>query len=202
MMKTRVNLYTAEFRPNLQRLTLATVLALISFMLLLLLLVSYSADHGVRTAEQDVTAMETQLTALENEISLASDKAGQHEQSPALSQRLLLLEQRLHQRQEVLATLSDLTVVQESGFSGLMADLAHLRDADIRLTAIKLNGGRITLIGLARTPASIPRWISTFSQSKALAGKTFDRLTIDRGEQGLAFQLSNSTQSTNAEAQP
>ena len=151
---------------------------------------------------QGQSRLETQLTALEGDIALVNDKAGRHQQNPALSQRLQLLEQKLRQRREMLTTLSDLTVVQESGFSGLMADLAHLRDADIRLTAIKLSGGRITLIGVARTPASIPRWISTFSQSKALAGKTFDRLTIDRGEQGLAFQLSNSTQSANAEAQP
>lgn len=189
-MKTRVNLYTQEFQPKQERLSLNHVLAISLASLVLMLVLVFVARQDTAAVRAQVSAAEQQLAELENEVQGLTAKVVQHVQNPALEQQLALLDSRLQYRQDVLSQLSSLALVQSSGFSILMSDLARLRDKDIRLSQIQLAGETMTLVGIARNHAAIPRWIRKFEQGTSLEGREFNKLHIDRNSDDvIAFTL-------------
>jgi len=190
MMKTRVNLYTQEFQPKQERLSLNHVLAISIASLVLMLVLVFVARQDIATVRAQVSVAEQQLNELESEVQGLTAKVAQHVQNPALEQQLALLDSRLQYRHAVLSQLASLALVQSSGFSILMSDLARLRDKDIRLSQIKLAGETMTLVGIARNHAAIPRWIRKFEQGTSLEGREFNKLHIDRNSDDvIAFTL-------------
>lgn len=190
MMKTRVNLYTQEFQPKQERLSLNHVLAISLASLVLMLVLVFVARQDTATVQAQVGMAKLQLTELEEEVQGLTTKVAQHVQNPALEQQLALLNSRLQYRHDVLSQLSSLALVQSSGFSILMSDLARLRDKDIRLSQIRLAGETMTLVGIARNHAAIPRWIRLFEKGTSLEGREFNKLHITRNSDDIiAFTL-------------
>lgn len=190
MMKTRVNLYTQEFQPKQERLSLNHVLAISLASLVLMLVLVFVARQDTATVQAQVGVAKLQLTELEEEVQGLTTKVAQHVQNPALEQQLALLNSRLQYRHDVLSQLSSLALVQSSGFSILMSDLARLRDKDIRLSQIRLAGETMTLVGIARNHAAIPRWIRLFEKGTSLEGREFNKLHITRNSDDIiAFTL-------------
>ncbi len=189
-MKTRVNLYTQEFQPKQERFSLNHVLAISFASLVLMLVLVLVARQDTAAVRTQVGVAEQQLDELENEVQGLTAKVAQHVQNPALEQQLALLDSRLQYRHDVLSQLSSLALVQSSGFSILMSDLARLRDKDIRLSQIKLAGETMTLVGIARNHAAIPRWIRLFEKGTSLEGREFNKLHITRNSDDIiAFTL-------------
>lgn len=194
MIKARVNLYTQEFRPKQERLSLNHALAISLASLVLMLVLIFSARQDIATVRTQVRVAEQQLNQLENEMQTLTAKVAQHVQNPALAQQLALLDSRLQYRHAVLSQLASLALVQSSGFSILLSDLARLRDKDIRLSQIKLAGETMTLVGIARNHAAIPRWIRRFEKGTSLEGREFNKLHIDRNSDDvIAFTLTTNT---------
>ncbi len=189
-MKTRVNLYTQEFQPKQERLSLNHVLAISLASLVLMLVLVLVARLDTAAVRTQVSVAEQQLDELENEVQGLTAKVAQHVQNPALEQQLALLDSRLQYRHDVLSQLSSLALVQSSGFSILMSDLARLRDKDIRLSQIRLVGETMTLVGIAKNHAAIPRWIRKFEKGTSLEGREFNQLHITRNSDDIiAFTL-------------
>ena len=191
-MKTRVNLYTLAFRPKKEYLTLVQAVAIIAVTLVLMLTLVYVAENDKAALELQVKAAKNKLIEQEAEVADLSNQVSLHVQNPALTQQLALLQTRLQYRDALLVQLSDLSLVQSSGFAILMSDLALQRDRDIRLNKIRLSGDSMTLTGIARTHEAIPRWIRKFSQGKSLQGREFSLLNINRNSDDvIAFTLTN-----------
>jgi len=191
-MKNRVNLYTRAFKPKKEYLTLMQAVVVISSVLVVMLVLGYMAENNKTVLEQQVKWAKNQLIEQEAEVAELSNQVSLHVQNPALTQQLKQLQTRLQYRDELLVQLSDLALVQSSGFAILMSDLAQQRDRDIRLNQIRLSGDRMTLTGIARTHEAIPRWIRKFSQGKSLQGREFNLLNINRNSDDvIAFSLTN-----------
>ncbi|KXO11277.1 MSHA biogenesis protein MshI [Moritella sp. JT01] len=191
-MKNRVNLYTQAFKPKKEYLTLMQAVVAITSALVVMLALVYMAENDKAVLEQKVKWAKNQLIEQEAEVADLSNQVSLHVQNPALIQQLARLRTRLQYRDELLVQLSDLALVQSSGFAILMSDLALQRDRDIRLNQIRLSGDRMTLTGIARTHEAIPRWIRKFSQGKSLQGREFNLLNINRNSDDvIAFTLTN-----------
>ncbi|WP_017221672.1 hypothetical protein [Moritella dasanensis] len=191
-MKTRVNLYTQAFRPKKERLTLTQSIVAIVSSLLLMLTFTLLSESENSDLKDKVTLAQAEVSELERDVETLSSKVARHVQNPALDQQLALLNTRLQYRDELLVQLSELALVQSSGFAILMSDLALQRDKDIRLNQIRLAGDSMTLMGLARNHDAIPRWIGKFSAGKSLQGREFSQLHITRNEDDIiAFTLTN-----------
>lgn len=191
-MKTRVNLYTQALRPKSERFTLTQALVASACALLLMSLFIIKSEHENSKLTDKVEFSKTQLTELENEIETLSDKVARHVQNPALDQQLALLKARLQHSDALVSQLGNSAIVQASGFSLLMSDLALLRDKDISLNQIHLAGENMVLTGIARNHDAIPRWINKFSASKSLQGREFSQLKISRNDNDIiAFSLTN-----------
>jgi len=191
-MKNRVNLYTQAFRPKKEYLTLTQSAVMIAVTLVLMLILAYMAETDKAMLEKQIKIAKNQLIEQEAEVADLSNQVSLHIQNPALTQQLDLLQTRLQYRDELLVQLSDLALVQSSGFAILMSDLASQRDRDIRLNQIRLSGDKMTLTGIARTHEAIPRWIRKFSQGKSLQGREFNLLNINRNSDDvIAFTLTN-----------
>ncbi len=199
-MKTRVNLYTPAFRPKKERLTLTHITGACALVLVLMLFVVFLAKRDVASVQSQVNNAKNEITQLERnvqELTLAVEK---NVQDPVLDQQLARLSEQLDYRHRLLTQLSNLSTVQSSGFSGFMSDLAILRDKDIRLTRITIDGDILTLNGAARYYEVIPRWIKQFEHGQSLAGREFNKLNIARNKEGvISFVLTNKVTGSESE---
>lgn len=191
-MKTRVNLYTPAFRPQKERLTLTHIAGVGALVLAIMLFVVFLAKGELASVQLQLNTARSEITQLENSVQELTLAVENNVQDPVLKQQLSRLSEQLDYRHRLLTQLSNLSTVQSSGFSGFMSDLAILRDKDIRLTRITLDGETLTLNGAARYYEVIPRWIKQFEHGQSLAGREFNRLNIDRNKDGvISFVLTN-----------
>jgi len=191
-MKTRVNLYTQAFRPKKEHLTLTQAIVATGSALLLMLTLTILSENENSLLTQKVALAQKAESELASEVDVLSAKVARHVQNPALEQQLALLNTRLQYRDELIVQLSELALVQTSGFAILMSDLASQRDKDIRINQIRLAGESMTLTGIARNHDAIPRWIGKFSAAQSLQGREFSQLNITRNEDDIiAFTLTN-----------
>ena len=122
-MKTRVNLYTQAFRPKKERLTLTqSIVAIVSSLLLMLTFTLLSESENSELKDK-VALAQVGVSELERDVETLSAKVARHVQNPALDQQLSLLNTRLQYRDELLVQLSELALVQSSGFAILMSDV-------------------------------------------------------------------------------
>lgn len=199
-MKTRINLYSAEFKPKKEKLNLAQLISINILVLVVMLILSF-----LSISERDEIQLQVQkidsdiIVQRQNNVELAN-KAAKNITNPGLEQQLVILKSKLTYQQGVLALLSGLSDVKHSGFSILMTDLARLRDSDIRLQQIQLNNSEMTFKGLARNHQAIPRWVRQFNQGMSLQDRKFSQLHIGRNDNDdITFTLTNSAKREGAE---
>ncbi|MGX9461680.1 PilN domain-containing protein [Shewanella sp. A14] len=195
MIKTSVNLYSADLLPKKQKLTLFRMI------LVLTIFCGCSAVlYGVGLWHTDELQA---LTQLENskKSSLNSQKSNLEQQIAArkpnadLVAKVELEQQRLDMKTMLKDELSQRNTLISKGYSSMLTDLAAVADANVWLSHITVeqqNGiaQRIEFEGYGRNPQSIPLWIDKLKNTLTLKGYAFSAMTMDRGEgQPLAFKL-------------
>lgn len=198
-MKTRINLYTAEFRPKKEKLNLAQLIAinLVAFIVMAVLI--FFAMSARDEVQAQVQKLDNEIADLRVSNQELAEKAAKNIKNPGLEQQLVILNSKLGYQQDILLLLNGLADVQSSGFSVLMTDLAKLRDPDIRLKRIQLNNSEMTFKGLARNHQAIPRWVRQFNQGVSLQERKFSQLHIGRNDDdNITFTLTNSTSNEDA----
>lgn len=195
MIKTSVNLYTADLLPQKQRLTFSTM------MLALALLTGCSAVlYGIglwdadklqtqnQQASRDNKRLTTQKTQLEQKIAARKPDA-------ALVAKVELKQQRLDIKKLLKDELGKRKTLISKGYSAVLTDLAAVADASVWLSHITIDqqdtaAQRIEFEGYGRNPQSIPLWIDKLKTMETLKGFSFSAMTMDRGEdQPIAFKL-------------
>ncbi len=161
-MKTRVNLYTPEFRPKKEWVTLTHITGIGVLAVVVMLFVVFLAKGALTSAQLKLNTAQGKITQLENSVQELTLAVENNVQDPVLKQKLDRLSVQLDYRERLLAQLLSLSTVQSRGFSAFMSDLAILRDKDIRLTRITLDGDTLTLTGVAIYYQVVPRWIKQF----------------------------------------
>lgn len=199
-MKTRINLYAAEFKPKKEILNLVQLISINILVLVVMFTFIYLAVSERNEMQAQMQQLDQDMSELRETNKELAEKAAKHIKNPGLEQQLVILNSRLGYQQDILSLLSGLSDVKSSGFSILMQDLARLRDRDIRLKRIQLNNNEITFEGLARYHQAIPRWVRQFKQGTSLQNREFSQLHIGRNDDDtITFTLTNSAKNEDAE---
>lgn len=195
MIKTSVNLYSADLLPKKQTLTFSRML-----LALAIFIVGSAVLYGVGKWDTDELQMLSQQEN-SNKNSLTEQKKQLEQQIAArkpdadLVAKVELEQQRLTLKKLLKNELSQRDMLISKGYSPLLTDLAVIADANVWLSHItieqqKVDSQRIEFEGYGRNPQSIPLWVDKLKASTTLKGYAFSAMTMDRGEgQPLAFKL-------------
>ena len=195
MIKTGVNLYSADLLPKKQTLTFSRMLLALAIFIgcsaLLYSVGKWDTDELQMLNQQESSkknSLAEQKKQLEQQIAARKPDAD-------LVAKVELEQQRLALKKLLKDELSQRDMLISKGYSPLLTDLAAIADANVWLSHIIIeqqkNGTqRIEFEGYGRNAQSIPLWVDKLKSSTTLTGYAFSAMTMDRGKgEPLAFKL-------------
>lgn len=193
-MKLRVNLYTDEFRPKRQWLTLPQM-TLGWLALLALLLAWWGISYWQLSGQQQANRqLQQQLMQLKQQSETLDGQIKARQQDAGLTAELAERRALLAGKQQLVSRLTGQARLKSQGMAGLLADLARVAGPDISLQTIRLEQGRLSLAGQSRSSEAVPAWLDRFKQTQSLAGHGFADLQMRRDDAGrLLFELNART---------
>ncbi|MGL4717160.1 MAG: PilN domain-containing protein [Aeromonas sp.] len=190
-MKRQINLYSAEFRPARQWVSLNQMALAWGCALLLILLLGVTYSWQQQQVSRALAQRSAELESKRSEAQRLDAELARHQADPRLQQQLVNKQDQLTAKQALMHQLGNLILQKSAGYASVMADLSRIRNSNLSLQRIEINEGRINLSGFASRSQDVPAWVNRFKQTSSLAGREFGELTLSRDKEGhLTFQLS------------
>ncbi|WP_137224754.1 fimbrial assembly protein [Shewanella sp. MEBiC00475] len=195
MIKTGVNLYTADLLPKKQRLTFSGMIIALALFIgcsALLYCVGLWNTDELQALNQQENSKNNSLTEQKNQL---EQQIAERKPDAKLVAKVELEQQRLDLNKLLKDKLSQMDMLISQGYSPMLTDLAAVADNSLWLSHITIEQQsndvqRIEFEGYGRNPQSIPLWIDKLKNTATLKGYAFSAMTMDRGEaQPLAFKL-------------
>ena len=195
-MKSRVNLYLAEYRPQLDLMSLSTVIAVFAILLLTVIGIRVGLGFQGDTKKQQLMAVNeeyNQKAALAKELTniLQSRK-----EDPQLLAVFAGLQASLQDKERLKQALSEREALKSASFSLMLKELAQQHHADLWLTRIVVTESSMNFEGQSLRPEALPQWIGRLGQTEYFSGKEFDQAQVIRQEQNLLFNLTTTRTDT------
>jgi len=192
MSKSRINLYSQEFKPVKTLLSLAQLCIVLFCSLLLLIATLTYSNLQYKNAKSAAKQADKQLSIRQDELSKQEALLAAHSPSNALVNQVMHLKQSLNIKDALLKELSSQNFEAKQGYSSLFTALAETEKGPLWLTYISANGNSVNLQGESLSSDAIPVWLIQFKKFPALAGKHFKTMQIWRNEdQHLLFSLTS-----------
>ena len=197
MIKTRVNLYTADLLPQKQRLTFSRMMITVAVLVccsLLVYVIGVWHEIELQAEKRQATAKQNQLVTQKTQL---EQQLAKRKPDADLIAKVELEQQRLSLKQLLKDELSQRKALISQGYSPILTDLAKVADASVWLSRISIeqqlaDPQRIEFEGYGRYPQSIPLWIDRLKMTSTLKGYAFSAMTMNRGEdKPLAFKLTS-----------
>ncbi|EKE85411.1 PilN domain-containing protein [Idiomarina xiamenensis] len=200
-MKLWVNLYQADLKPVVQRLTLTRVLLAAAAILLLGIVINTALSQWLAHTQAQVTELQQQLKRQTQQQAELQQQLAQHTGDAELLAAVADLQTRLQHKQQLLTQVQQLPQQQQLALAQLLTDLANLPRQPLWLTDIQVSADQLILIGRAQQAASLPRWLDSFAQAPSLQQRRFDVVSLDQNQQGvLQFTLQTQLSQPTSEA--
>lgn len=187
-MKLRVNLYTPEFHPQPERLSLKQVLAI-----WLLLLVAMSGwgylemqEGHQLSAQRDV--QQQRVDSSQQSINQLNQAVNSRTLDPRLQQLVEAGQEELRVKRLLSQRLQGNNYAS-GGFSEVFQALATISQQQLWLSQITINDGRMSLLGFTQDSELVPRWVNQFADYPALSQQGFAAMQLYREEPYLRFEL-------------
>lgn len=192
-MKIRINLYTEEFRPKRERVSLGqAVLAWLLLSLLAAIVIFWQQGRSA-TAQQQVAEHKQRVALQQQQLEQLTKAIEQRVVDVSLQRQAEQAEHMLSVKRLLLQRLQGQAEVN-NGFSTFLSALAAIEDQQVWLQHIYINNGAMALAGRASGSDAVPKWVNQFKHYPPLARQKFSGLKLFRDEQqGLHFSLSSST---------
>ncbi|WP_299569182.1 fimbrial assembly protein [uncultured Shewanella sp.] len=192
MIKTTVNLFSADLLPAKLRLSFQTLMLMVGGLVLISIL-SWSIGYWlVSSLEADMAKVSAEKSQLDIQKQQLEQQIANRAPDPELVTRVELEQQRLELKKLLSTELNQRDNVISRGYSNLLTDLASVSDGSVWLSRIAVNEQRFEFEGFGAKPQSIPKWVEALKHTDTLKGYAFATMTMDRGElQPLAFKLSS-----------
>jgi Tfp pilus assembly protein PilN len=192
MIKSRINLYTAEFRPVPERLSLRQLLGLLVFLLVMVVsALAYEVYQDSVVSRRESNA-KMRLEQTQQSLEQAKESLKARQVDSKLEARVSLYQRDLKVKQLLMNRMDGRRYTNE-GFSGVLTALASIEQSQVWLSDIQIRGGYVALKGSTRSSDDVPKWVSQFKYYPALADQRFSALRIYRDKkEALRFELSSS----------
>ncbi|MDM7859149.1 PilN domain-containing protein [Alteromonas sp. ASW11-36] len=191
-MKQRVNLYLPEYRPQLELMSLGTVVTLFVVLLLIVIGVRIGLTLQGSVDQKRLVSLQdniNQKQSLANELTQALKDRNE---DPQLLAVFAGLQDTLQDKQRLKEALEDRENLKSTSFSLMLQELAQQHQDDLWLTRISITEDSMIFDGQALQPESVPQWVSRLGGTQYFSGKQFDQARVFRQERALLFTLSTS----------
>lgn len=185
-----INLFPQDLKPKNDHFTLHN-LALAWLVTAGIFAVAFAGlKYQQLNAEEQLQGYLSQEAEYKQQAESLTQRLSQHKPTPAKVAAVARLKQEISATRSALLAVGEFDESQQLGYSGVMRSLAELGRNDISISSIAINATMLDLQGLAREAQAIPNWISQFKSELNLVGRSFEKLKINRNEQGIiTFEL-------------
>jgi Tfp pilus assembly protein PilN len=181
----RINLYTAEFRPRRQYLSLPNVaVAAVIALLLGVLIFAGQWWHGTHL-RSELAELQTNVTTARSELENAKVKLAVHVPSSELAAQLTQRSEEVAAKDELLAALKNTPQLTRKGYSPVLASLTRHPLAGLWLTHVDIVGDEVNLSGLTRKAELVPDYVDTLVKDADFGAQSYEVLAMQATDDGL-----------------
>lgn len=188
-MKYTINLLPTELRPNLELLTIYTVMVAMVFSAVVMFGVSSYMDHDKRIIAMELDTLRSEINRKTSVLNVINAELENRVEDPLLVQTTVLQETQLKQKKRLVAELQSRDTLLKHNFADLFEALALKHSSDLWLTSIKVVGGDMAFSGHAAQPSALPQWVAKLSETQYFKGREFNSATLIRKDDQLIFEL-------------
>lgn len=188
-MKYTINLLPTELRPNLELLTIYTVMVAMVFCAVVMFGVSSYMDHDKRIIAMELDTLRSEINRKTSVLNVINAELENRVEDPLLVQTTVLQEAQLKQKKRLVAELQSRDTLLKHNFADLFEALALKHSSDLWLTSIKVVGGDMAFSGHAAQPSALPQWVAKLSETQYFKGREFNSATLIRKDDQLIFEL-------------
>lgn len=188
-MKYTINLLPTELRPNLELLTIYTVMVAMVFSTVVMFGVSSYMDHDKRIIAMELDTLRSEINRKTSVLNVINAELENRVEDPLLVQTTVLQEAQLKQKKRLVAELQSRDTLLKHNFADLFEALALKHSSDLWLTSIKVVGGDMAFSGHAAQPSALPQWVAKLSETQYFKGREFNSATLIRKDDQLIFEL-------------
>lgn len=188
-MKYTINLLPTELRPNLELLTIYTVMVAMVFSAVVMFGVSSYMDHDKRIIAMELDTLRSEINRKTSVLNVINAELENRVEDPLLVQTTVLQETQLKQKKRLVAELQSRDTLLKHNFADLFEALALKHSSDLWLTSIKVVGGDMAFTGYAAQPSALPQWVAKLSETQYFKGREFNSATLNRKDDQLIFEL-------------
>jgi Tfp pilus assembly protein PilN len=191
-MKSRINLYLAEFKPRLVLLNLNFSLVLWALSLSLIASVYVLTEGKEQTIAQQAKQTDEQYKQKILLVTLLAEELEKRNKDQALLNQLDKVQSDIKDKKAILVELSGREALKQKRFSALMDDLASSHQADLWLKHVRVEQQDLLIEGAMSNAAALPLWLNRLRSANYFAGQQFNNARVFRNEgQQLNFALNS-----------
>jgi hypothetical protein len=188
----QINLYDARFRKQQRHFSAATLLQAGAAVLVLALAIQALYARQNRILQETLSQTEQRAAAVQEQaLRFAKDFTAQS--GGALGDEAVRLEERLHARRSLLATMQSGAGAHGEGFSPYLAALARRTMQGVWLTGVEIGNESRGLVIKGRVLSSelVPAYIGALNKEEPFAGRSVSELRLSaKAERYIDFSLS------------
>ncbi|MBF7073687.1 hypothetical protein ISG33_09795 [Glaciecola sp. MH2013] len=177
-MKTRINLYRDEFKPQFVWLSVTNTLLLSVVVLFVLLGIYYVSWSAMDARQTSLSELQASIKERQNTLDELTLQLSQRQKNP-------LLLRELEQRQFVLANVSRLAEkldlleeTQRYPFSTAFESFSQANRDDLWLSSFYLSSEAQIIEGNITNAEALPAWLQTLGKTSYFANSNFDSASI------------------------
>jgi Tfp pilus assembly protein PilN len=197
--KYSINLLQAELLPKKVLVTLPriVVLWLVTLVLMIAWAVMVNAQSQNLNGKNKILQTENKRqTAIKQEL---ERELVNRRVDAVLEEKLATIKMLLLHKSALHSKLTDTNLTFVSGFAMAMEELSDLHHNDVRLQHIIISNDDMSFSGIAKSPESVPAWLSGFQHSTLLAGKAFIHFKLEKNDADMTEFTVSSSALTGAE---
>lgn len=188
-MKTRINLYLPQLRPQKDLYSLKNVM--ITWCIACAICVTYIIVQStlIHGQQKRLSNLKAQVTVSNKKLAEVTEQLEQKQDKTGLTQELKLLEEQMRNQQLLINFVKTKQAVTELDYAAVMSDLAKQSSDNLWLTEFKFYDQMIVMKGATTQAQAVPRWLEGLKKSQYFAGKQFSVLELKQQETSLSFEV-------------
>jgi Tfp pilus assembly protein PilN len=188
-MKTRINLYRDEFKPQFVWVSATNALIFSLFTLLLMAGIYFAVWQERESRLQELAEINKSIQEKQSKLSQLTTQLAQRKKDPVLLSKLSKQQTRLSTAKHLADKLESLSARQEDKFSSALTSFAEINSSSVWLTSFKVNGSNITIEGNISNPGALPAWLQAIGKTDYFQNRYFRTATVIRTEEQLSFKI-------------
>ncbi|MFT3928980.1 MAG: hypothetical protein QM709_01680 [Spongiibacteraceae bacterium] len=193
----QINLYTEEFHPRREWLSLQRGVQLCGGTLAAGLLITAALAWHNRALNHDASELQAQLQTEQNALNTAQTELAARVPSPELTQQLQRRQAEEAAKTELLAALKTGILSGSAGYAPILTSLGQNTIDGLWLNQIEIVSGDVNLAGNARKPDLIPIYIDKIVSATDFGPRGYESLAVKANENGLLEFALRGHRSTN-----